>query len=105
MLTLPLTSGTLTTVETTINGERYGFTTKWNKRNSFYSLDVKFNGEELIFGIKLVFGVDIMAQHTQIPLNRVYVINKLNSNHELLIDGLDNENGLVVIIEDSDLGV
>lgn len=105
MLTLPLTTGVVRAVDTTIEGNRYRFTTKWNDRFKFYSLDISVNGVEVVHGCRILFGVDMFAAYTQIPINRVYAINKLGQNDPILFDGLDADKGLVVVIEDSDLEV
>lgn len=105
MKTIPLSSGTVRTIESSFGTDTYTFTTKWNDRDETYSLDIAVNGEEVVFGIKLVFGVDIAQQYTELPLNRVYVINKLGANLDLEFDGLDSDKGFLVIIEDSDLEV
>lgn len=101
MLKIPLVEGINNTVETTINDSSYTFITKWNDRFNYYSMDILLEGSEIVSGITLVSGIDIATIST-IPLNRVYCINKNEANKDFGFTGLGND-GLVIIIEDSDL--
>lgn len=103
MLEIPLAEGINKTVETTIEGTSYLFNTHWNSRFGYYSMDISVDKVKVASGIVLASGVDI-ASIASIPLNRVYCINKNKLNEDLTFSGLGND-GLVVIIEDSDLGV
>jgi len=101
MLQIPLVEGLSSAVKTTINDQAYLLTTNWNARFGYYSMDISVNGIEVVVGILLVSGVDI-ADISTIPLKRVYRINKNEMNKDFGYTGLGND-GLVVIIEDSDL--
>jgi len=101
MLQIPLVEGINNTVETTINNRSYTFITNWNDRFGYYSMDILIDNIEVTSGIILVSGVDI-ATISAIELNRVYCINKNESNEDFGFTGLGDD-GLVVIIEDSDL--
>lgn len=103
MLQIPLVQGLNSVVETAINNQRYIFTTNWNERFGYYSMNVQIGNEEVITGIVLVSGVDI-ASSANLPLNRVYCVNKNNGKEDFGFTGLGDD-GLVVIIEDSDLEV
>jgi hypothetical protein len=101
MLQIPLVEGINSTLETTIGGVQYTFTINWNDRFSYYSIDIKVSRIEVASGIVLVSGVDI-ASSSKIPLSRVYCINKNDTDRDMVYAGLGSD-GLVVIIEDSDL--
>ena len=101
MLKIPLVEGTSNTVTATISSLSYTFVTNWNDRFGYYSMDIFVGNDEIVSGITLVSGVDITAI-TSIPLNRVYCVNKNEYNKDFGYSGLGND-GLVVIIEDSDL--
>lgn len=101
MLQIPLVEGIENSVETTIQGQAYIFNINWNARNEYYSIDIILNNVEIASGIVLVSGVDIGDRST-IPLNRVYCVNKNEPNKDFGFTGLGDD-GLVVIIEDSDL--
>lgn len=101
MLQVPLVEGINSEVETTINNEAYTFVTNWNDRYGYYSMDILQNGLDVVSGIILVSGVDI-ANIASIPLERVYCVNKNEANEDFGFTGLGDD-GLVVIIEDSDL--
>lgn len=101
MLQIPLNQGINSTVETTINDREYTFITNWNDRFGYYSMDVLEGNKVVASGLILVSGVDIATLST-IALNRVYCINKNEYNKDFGFTGLGDD-GLVVIIEDSDL--
>ena len=101
MLQLPLVEGINTTVETVIYDTSYKFNVKWNSRFEYYSMDVYVENVEVHSGILLLVGVDI-ASSESIPLSRVFCINRNEYNEEIGYTGLGSD-GLVVIVEDSDL--
>lgn len=101
MLKIPLLDGIENSVRTTIDGLNYTFNTKFNKRTELFSMDVQIDEEDIVTGIALVSGVDL-GSYSPLPLTRVYCVNKVNPSKDISIGGLGN-NGLVVIIEDSDL--
>lgn len=101
MLQIPLVEGVNNTVETTIDNKSYTFVTNWNDRFGYYSMDISVENVEVASGVVLVSGVDI-ATITAIDLNRVYCINRNESNEDFGYTGLGDD-GLVIIIEDSDL--
>jgi hypothetical protein len=101
MLQIPLVQGINNTVETTINNQSYTFITNWNDRFEYYSMDILIESVEVASGIVLVSGVDV-ATISAIELNRVYCINKNESTEDFGFTGLGDD-GLVIIIEDSDL--
>ncbi len=101
MLKIPLQQGIHSKVETTIQGNQYNFTTNWNDRFGYYSMDVSRNNVAIASGIMLLVGIDVGAI-TTFDLDRVYCINRNQYNEDLGYTGLGND-GLVVIVEDSDL--
>lgn len=101
MLKIPLLDGVENSVRTTIDGINYTFVTKYNKRTELFSMDVQVNDVDLITGIVLTSGVDI-SRYPSLPLNRIYCVNKVSPYKDITLGGLGN-NGLVVIVEDSDL--
>lgn len=101
MIQLPLEEGLYNRVKVSIGGVGYTLTTNWNSRFGYYSMDIEVAGEDIATGIVLVSGVDI-ANISTIPLNRVFCINKNEINKDFGYTGLGDD-GLVVIIEDSDL--
>lgn len=101
MLQIPLVEGINNTVETTIYDTTYQFVINWNARFGYYSMDIIVENTEVASGIVLVSGVDIASVST-IPLNRVYCVNRNDYNLDFGYSGLGDD-GLVVIIEDSDL--
>ena len=101
MLQIPLEEGIYNRVKVSIGGVGYTFTTNWNNRFGYYSMDISSGNNEIATGVVLVSGVDI-ANISTIPLNRIYCINKNDANKDFGYTGLGND-GLVVIIEDSDL--
>lgn len=103
MLQIPLVEGINSTVETTINNKAYTFITNWNARFEYYSMDIIADNIEVASGVVLVAGVDISDIST-IELDRVYCINKNNSNEDFGFTGLGDD-GFVIIVEDSDLEV
>lgn len=103
MLQIPLIEGINTTIETTIQDDPYTFIINWNARFGYYTIDIILSNEEIASGIVLVSGVDIASRST-IPLNRVYCVNKNEPTKDFNYEGLGTD-GLVVIIEDSDLEV
>jgi len=101
MLQIPLVEGLQSSVTTTINDIYYTFETNWNERFGYYSMNISVDDGSVVSGVILVAGVDI-ADISTIPLNRVFCINKNEMNKDFGYTGLGND-GLVVIIEDSDL--
>ena len=101
MLQIPLVQGINNTVVTTINDFSYIFEINWNDRFGYYSIDISRDGTEVVSGVTLVSGIDI-ATIASMELNRVYCINKNEANKDFGYTGLGND-GLVIIIEDSDL--
>jgi len=101
VLQIPLVQGINNTVETTIGDQRYTFVTNWNDRFGYYSMDVIVDDEDIVSGIVLISGVDITSI-SALELDRVYCVNKNETNKDFGFTGLGDD-GLVVIIEDSDL--
>lgn len=101
MLQIPLEEGVHNKVKVSIEGVGYTFVTNWNARFGYYSMDIAVADEDIATGVVLVSGVDI-ANISTIPLNRVFCVNKNEPNKDFGFTGL-GEDGLVVIIEDSDL--
>lgn len=101
MLQIPLVDGLQSRVRTTIGNVSYVFETKYNKRSLKYSLNIEIDNEVIVSGIQLLGGIDI-AKYTNLPLSRVYVVNKNYPTKDITEDELTNDT-LVVIIEDSDL--
>ncbi len=101
MLQIPLVEGLDKKVETTIGDKTYIFNTHWNARFGYYSMDITVANIKVDSGIVLVGGVDI-ASIASIPLERVFCVNKNDLSADLEYTGLGID-GLVIIIEDSDL--
>lgn len=101
MLQIPLVEGIVNTVETVIERKNYTFITKWNDRFGYYSMDIQIDNIDIASGLLLVSGVDI-ASIASIELNRVYCVNKNEALDDFGFTGLGDD-GMVIIIEDSDL--
>lgn len=101
MLQIPLVEGINSKIETVINDLSYTLTVNWNERFGYYSMDIELEGSVLMSGILLTSGVDI-CNFESIPLKRVYCVNKIEGNKDFGFTGLGDD-GLVVIVEDSDL--
>lgn len=101
MLQIPLLDGVENSVRTVVDSISYTFITKYNSRTELFSMDVQIGEEDVVTGIILTSGVDISTYST-LPLKRVYCVNKISPLQDITLGGLGN-NGLVVIIEDSDL--
>ena len=101
MLQIPLVEGNNITVQTIIYDTTYKFVINWNSRFKYYSIDVIKEEVEIYSGMILVSGVDL-ATVNDLGFTRLYCINKNDYNEDIEYTGLGDD-GIVVIIEDSDL--
>lgn len=78
MIEIPLNSSPEQLFQITISGNTYNIRVVLNSRTGIWSISFAQNGIDIINGIALVGGVDILNQYN-IPITNAYVVNLDNS--------------------------
>ncbi len=85
MIEIPLTNSPEQKFSINLGGETYDFRVLLSSRTGKWSMDISKNGIDLVNGVYLVGGVDILAQYN-LPIKNAYVVNlddrRLDPNKE-----------------------
>ncbi len=86
MIEIPLNSNPEQLFSITIEGNAYDCRVILNSRTGIWSISFSQSGTDIINGISLLGGIDILKQYN-IPINNIYVVNLDQSNQD---PGKDN---------------
>jgi len=79
MIEIPLTSDPEQLFNITIEGENFDIRVILNSRTSVWSINFSQAGVDLIEGVPLLGGVDILKQHN-LPISNIFLVNLDDSN-------------------------
>jgi hypothetical protein len=89
-LEIPITSDGGQSFRATVEGSTYDFFISYNSRMNVWYMDIGLNNVELITGIALLGGVDVIS-HYAINLKYLYAINIDNPRLDAESDNLGEE--------------
>jgi len=102
MIEIPLSSNPEQLFNATIAGKLYDIRVILNSRSGVWSISFSSGGEDILLGVNLVGGVDVVRAHN-LPFKNLYVVN-LESNRDPSKSNLGSISKLV-ILEDEELNV
>lgn len=79
MIEIPLTSDPEQLFSIVLNEESYDIRVILNSRTGIWTISFSQNNIDIIIGVSLLSGIDILKQYN-IPIENMYVINLNNSN-------------------------
>ena len=74
MIEIPLTSAPEQLLTVTIRGNTYDCRVKINSRSGVWSISFSQFGVDIVNGVPLLAGIDILKQHN-LPIDNAYVVN------------------------------
>jgi len=81
MIEVPLNSSPEQLFSITLDGNTYDCRVILNSRTGVWSISFAQSGVDIINGIALLGGVDILNQYN-IPINNMYIVNLNNTNED-----------------------
>ena len=81
MIEIPLNSNPEQLFSITLNGNTYDCRVILNSRTGVWSISFSQSGVDIIVGVSLLGGVDILNQYN-IPIENAYVVNLDNTNQD-----------------------
>ncbi len=102
MIEIPLNSSPEQSFTSTIRGRLYSIRVILNSRLALWSISFSQNGVDIVNGVALVGGIDILKAYN-IPLTNAFVVN-LETNQDPEKEGLGLTSKLL-LLEDSEVDV
>lgn len=96
MLEIPLTVDGEQEFDVPLNGVKYNFRVIYNTRLGIWSMDIALQGVELISGVALVIGANLLARYN-LPLSRLFMVNVLEGDADATADNLGSGVRLFVL--------
>jgi hypothetical protein len=81
MIEVPLNSNPEQLFSITLNGNTYDIRVILNSRTGVWSISFSQSGVDILVGVSLLGGVDILNQYN-IPIENAYVVNLDNTNQD-----------------------
>ncbi len=81
MIEIPLNSNPEQLFSIILNGDNYDIRIILNSRTGVWSISFAQNGTDIVNGISLLSGIDILQQYN-LPISNMYVINLNNDNQD-----------------------
>lgn len=98
MIEIPLTSSPEQIFSITLNGETYDCRVVLNSRTGIWGISFAQNGVDIINGVQLLGGVDILKQYT-LPIENAYVVNLEATNQDPSKDNLGTAAKLFILTD------
>ncbi len=98
MIEVPLNSSPEQLFSITLNGETYDCRVILNSRTGIWSISFSQNTIDLINGIALLGGIDILNQYN-IPIENMYVVNLDKTNQDPSKDNLGTVAKLFILTD------
>lgn len=99
MIEIPLNSNPEQLFSITINGNTYDCRVMLNSRTGVWSISFSQSGVDILNGIALLGGVDILKQYN-IPIENAYVVNLDNTNQDPTKTNLGTVAKLFILTEE-----
>lgn len=99
MLEIPLSSSPEQLFSITLDGETYDCRVVLNSRTGVWSISFAQSGVDIIVGIALLGGVDIMKQYN-LPIKNIYIVNLDNSKLDASKDNLGTVSKLFILTDE-----
>ena len=99
MIEIPLNSSPEQLFSITLNGVTYDARVILNSRTGIWSIDFLLDGNEIISGVPLLAGIDILGQHN-LPITNAYVVNLEKSNLDPSKDSLGTSSKLFILTDE-----
>ena len=100
MIEIPLNSSPEQLFTSTLSGQVFNIRVILNSRLGVWSINFSKDGVDIINGVNIVGGIDLLRAHN-LPISNLYVVN-LDTNDDPTRDNLGSIAKLV-ILEDSEL--
>lgn len=99
MIEIPLNSSPEQLFSITLNGNTYDCRVILNSRTGVWSISFAQSGIDIINGVSLLGGVDVLKQYN-IPIENAYVVNLDNTNQDPTKDNLGTVAKLFILTEE-----
>lgn len=99
MIEIPLNSSPEQLFSITLGGNTYDLRVKLNSRLAQWAVSFAQNGTDIITGIPLVGGIDILNQYN-IAIENMYIVNLDNPNLDPNVDNLGTVSKLFILTEE-----
>lgn len=98
MIEIPLIAYPEQIFRITLTGVTYEMKVIYNTRSANWSIDIAQNAVQLLFGVPMLGGTDIVQQHT-IAIKNLFVINVDDSNVNATVDNLGTVVKLLIVTD------
>ena len=99
MIEVPLNSNPEQLFSITLNGNTYDCRVILNSRTGVWSISFSQSGVDIVVGVSLLGGVDILNQYN-IPIENAYIVNLNNTNQDPTKTNLGNVAKLFILTEE-----
>lgn len=99
MIEVPLNSNPEQLFSITLNGNTYDCRVILNSRTGVWSISFSQSGVDIVIGISLLGGVDILNQYN-IPIENAYIVNLDNTNQDPTKTNLGTVAKLFILTEE-----
>jgi hypothetical protein len=103
MIEVPLNSNPEQLFSITLNGNTYDIRVILNSRTGVWSISFSQSGVDILVGVSLLGGVDILNQYN-IPIENAYVVNLDNTNQDPTKTNLGTVAKLFILTEEEVTG-
>jgi len=87
MIEIPLNSSSEQLFSITLNSTNYDCRVIYNSRVGIWSISFATGGDDVVTGIAIVGGVDMVKQYN-FPVRNLYTVNLQNPSHDATADNL-----------------
>ncbi len=99
MIEIPVTNAPSQTFKTVINGESFDFSVNYISRFTTWAMSIGQNGVDIISGIPLRVGANLIDQYPSLNIDNLYVVNIENPFVDASVDNLGTTVKVVVLTE------
>lgn len=99
MIEVPLNSNPEQLFSITLNGNTYDCRVILNSRTGVWSISFSQSGVDIVVGVSLLGGVDILNQYN-IPIENAYIVNLNNTNQDPTKTNLGTVAKLFILTEE-----
>jgi hypothetical protein len=99
MIEIPLNSSPEQLFSITLEGNTYDCRVILNSRTGVWSISFSQSGEDIVSGVSLLGGIDILKQYN-IPIENAYVVNLDNTNLDPTKDNLGISAKLFILTDE-----
>ena len=103
MIEIPLNSSPEQLFSIVLSGIRYDCRVTLNSRTKIWSISFSQSGTDILLGVSLVGGIDILNQFN-IPIKNMYMVNLDNKNSDPSTDKLGISSKLFILTDEEVYG-